>query len=284
MATPFDAAAKDLIEMAPADWLAFRGQPRPPELVRVIDADLSATVSTATDKVIRVDDPEPWLLLIELHAAWDGDLPFDLLRRYALLRHRHRLPVSCAIVLLRPEANTSAMTGTFPQPNRLGRDWDFPFHVVRVWETPAAVFLHGPLAILPLAPVAAVDRDALDSVMSEVAERLNRDATRGQKETLQTATFQLLALRYDETLIDHLKELMTTLDISGTPLVKSIQRDAALAARRDDLLALGREKFGEPPADIVAVVQAIADESRLAELLRRVLRAASWQDLLTGVP
>jgi hypothetical protein len=66
MATPFDAAAKDLIEMAPADWLAFLGQPRPPELVRVVDADLSATVSTSTDKVIRVDDPEQWLLLIEL--------------------------------------------------------------------------------------------------------------------------------------------------------------------------------------------------------------------------
>jgi hypothetical protein len=284
MATPFDAAAKDLIEMAPADWLAFLGQPRPPELVRVIDADLSATVTTSTDKVIRVDDLEPWLLLIELQAAWDGDLPYDLLRRYALLRHRHRVPVSCAIVLLRPEANTSAMTGTFLQPDRLGRDWEFPFHMVRVWETPAEVFLQGPLVMLPLAPVAAVDQDALDSVMSQVAGRLNRDATRGQKETLQTATFQLLALRYDEALIEHLKELMATLDISGTALVKSIQRDAALAARRDDLLALGRDKFGEPPADILTEVQLIADESRLSALLRRVLRAASWHDLVAGVP
>ena len=114
MATPFDAAAKDLIEMAPADWLAFLGQPRPPEFVRVIDADLSATVSTSTDKVIRVDDPEPWLLMIELQANWDGDLPFSLHKRYALLRDRHRVPVSCAIVLLRPEANTTAMTGRFP--------------------------------------------------------------------------------------------------------------------------------------------------------------------------
>lgn len=120
--------------------------------------------------------------------------------------------------------------------------------------------------------------------MSEVAARLNREATRGQKETLQTATFQLLALRFDEALIDHLKELMATLDISGTPLVKSIQRDAVLAARRDDLLALGRDKFGEPPADIRAAVEAIADESTLAGLLRRVLRVASWQDLLTGAP
>src|SRR4051794_632553 len=171
MATPFDAAAKDLIEMAPADWLAFLGQPRPPELVRVIDADLSATVTTSTDKVIRVDDPDPWLLLIELQAAWDGDMPFDLLRRYALLRHRHRLPVSYAIVLLRPEANTSAMTGAFLQPDRLGRDWDFPFHVVRVWETPAEALVRGPLGMTPLAPIAAVDRVGVLRVLSEVDER-----------------------------------------------------------------------------------------------------------------
>jgi hypothetical protein len=171
MATPFDASAKDLIELGPADWLAFLGQPRPPELVHVIDADLSATVSTATDKVIRVDDPEPWLAFIELQAAWDGDLPFNLLRRYALLRHRHRMPVSCVVVLLRPEANTSAMTGSLPQPDRLGQDWGFPFHVVRVWEVPADTIMRGPLAMLPLAPIAAVDAGDVPRVLSEMKDR-----------------------------------------------------------------------------------------------------------------
>ena len=58
MGMPYDSSTKNLIELAPADWLAFLGQPRPPELVHVIDADLSATASTATDKVIRVEDAE----------------------------------------------------------------------------------------------------------------------------------------------------------------------------------------------------------------------------------
>src|SRR4051794_11669524 len=213
MATPFDAAAKDLIEMAPADWLAFLGQPRPPELVRVIDADLSATVTTSADKVIRVDDPEPWLLLIELQAAWDGDLPFDLLRRYALLRHRHRTPVSCVIVLLRPEANTSAMTGAFAQPERLGRDWEVPFHMVRVWETPSETFLRGPLAMIPLAPIAAVDRAEVPRVLSELDRRAEQEGTRAQADTLRTATLQLLALRYDEAFIAQLVEYMATIDL-----------------------------------------------------------------------
>src|SRR5688572_8937514 len=100
----FDAVGKDLVEFSPVGWVTFLDCPRPADRVHVIDADLSATVSTATDKVVRVDDPTPWLLMIELQANWDGDLPFDLLRRYALLRHRHRLPVACVVVLLRPSA------------------------------------------------------------------------------------------------------------------------------------------------------------------------------------
>jgi hypothetical protein len=58
--------------------------------------------------------------MAELQANWDGDLPYDLLRRYSLLRHRHRLPVSCVVVLMRPSANTSTLTGAFLQPDPLG--------------------------------------------------------------------------------------------------------------------------------------------------------------------
>lgn len=286
MATPFDAAAKDLIEMAPADWLAFLGQPRPPELVRVIDADLSATVTTSTDKVIRVDDPDPWLLLIELQAAWDGDLPYDLLRRYALLRHRHRVPVSCAIVLLRPEANTSAMTGTFPQPDRLGRDWEFPFHVVRVWETPADAFVTGPLAMTPLAPIAAVDRDHVPHVLLQVRERAYREVSRARADTLWEATIQLLALRYDDEAVEAWRHLMATLDISKTALANLFRREGRDEGRveeaRESVLGLGRKRFGPPSAEVEAAIQAVSDLARLHELRDRLLDVADWRDLLTG--
>jgi hypothetical protein len=102
MSKPFDAVGKDLIEAAPAAWLAILGQPRPDDKVWVIDADLSSTVTTATDKVLHVDDPEPWLILAELHSYCDPDLPLTLLKRHALLADRHRKPVSCVVVLLRP--------------------------------------------------------------------------------------------------------------------------------------------------------------------------------------
>jgi len=277
MATPFDAAAKDLVEMAPADWLAFLGQPRPPELVRVIDADLSATVTTATDKVIRVDDPEPWLLLIELQAAWDGDLPFDLLRRYALLRHRHRLPVSCAIVLLRPEANTSAMTGAFPQPDRLGRDWEFPFHVMRVWETPAAAFAHGPLGMSALAPISGVDQDDVPDVLLEVHDRMYREVPRARADALWAATLILLNLRYDRSTIRRWRNRMKTMDLSNNPLISIFREEEAI----ETLLRMGTKKFGAPaPEEVAAAIRAIEDLPRLHDLQTRLLDVANWQELL----
>jgi hypothetical protein len=55
----FDAVGKDLFEDAPTGWMGVFGQPRPPDRVWMIDADLSATVMTATDNLIYVNDPEP---------------------------------------------------------------------------------------------------------------------------------------------------------------------------------------------------------------------------------
>lgn len=280
MTTPFDAAGKDLIELGPADWLAHLGQPRPAEIVRLIDADLSATVTTVTDKVIRVDDADPWLALVELQASWDGGLPFDLLRRYALLRHRHRLPVSCAVVLLRPEANTSAMTGAFAQPDPLGRDWAFPFRVIRVWEQPAETYLRGPLALLPLAPVTAVDPDAARPLISEVRGRLGREAGRAQAERLWEATSVLLALRFRAGDLERLRDLMASLDLMDTDFARIAMEEGELRGARTMVLELGAEKFGPPPPEVETAVRSIRDAARLHQLNKRVLRAASWQDLL----
>jgi hypothetical protein len=280
---PYDATGKDLFELAPAAWLGILGQPRPQDRVRMIDADLSATVSTATDKVIYVDDPSPWLAMFELQANWDGDLPYDILRRFSLLRHRHRMPVSCVVVLMRPSASTSAMTGTFLQPDPLGTDWPFPFHVVRLWELPADTFLQGPLGLLPFAPIALVDRTDATRVKSVIKDRLINEASRSQREILAVALIQLLALRYDKNEVGFWRDLMATLDISKTPLVKMFQEEAQLEQARADLLRMAQKKFGSPATpEAASIVAATSDLSRLNELMERVFDVDSWQELLAS--
>ena len=108
----------------------------------------------------------------------------------------------------------------------------FPFHAIRLWELPAETFLNGPLGLLPFAPISRVNATEFPRVKLRIEERLAKEATRSQSETLRSALFQLLALRYNESEIGFWSDLMATLDISKTPLVKSIETKPQFARRK----------------------------------------------------
>lgn len=184
---------------------------------------------------------------------------------------------------MRPDANSSAMTGTFPQDNPLGSNWGFPFTVFRVWEKPVETFLNGPLGLVPFAPLADVQTDDLPKILTAVKDRLDRDASRSDGEFLRETTFQLLALRYDKVFIHKMREFMTQLDLSQNSWVQAIRQEGAEYARleqiRKDILNLGFEKFGDVPDTARTSVGSVNDLARLEKLLRRVLSVHSWQEL-----
>src|SRR5947209_8579570 len=101
MGKGFDAATKHLIEGHPADWLAYAGLP-PATKLRVIDSDLSA-ITTAADKLIQVDEPQPYIAHIELQSGADATLDRRMLAYEAMTRLRHELPVRSVVFLLRPQ-------------------------------------------------------------------------------------------------------------------------------------------------------------------------------------
>jgi len=93
MSKPFDATTRKLIELEPAAWLRFLHVPvTDPDRVRVIDSNLS-TVTAEADKVLWVDEPEPWIEHIELQAGRDIDLPDRV--HYYKQRHSGRRPRFC---------------------------------------------------------------------------------------------------------------------------------------------------------------------------------------------
>src|SRR5437879_954327 len=175
---PFDPTLKTLVEVGPADWTVFAGQPAAP--TRIIDADI-ATVSGAADKVLRVEGKPPYLLHLEFVAGHDAsDLPSALNKRNVLLDHRHGLLVRSVVVLLRPSADSPALTGlrqrAFPEevPYNL-----FGYKVIRVWNAPPNQLLAGGLGTLPLAPISAVAEAELPGIIKEMEKRLRRrDARR----------------------------------------------------------------------------------------------------------
>ncbi len=162
----FDATTRKLIEMGPADWHAYLGSPVPdPGRLKVIDSNLS-TVTAESDKVLWVEDPEPWIEHIELQAGRDVDLQ-DRGHTYSTLLHaHHKVPVRTVMVLLRPAADGPELTGILEKKWHNGEVYDwFRYHVVRVWEQPVDLLLACGPTVLPLAPVSNVEEEKLPEVL-----------------------------------------------------------------------------------------------------------------------
>lgn len=154
MARPVDAALKELIGAYPQDWVRQLGLRIPGE-IQVVDAELS-TISAEADKLLRLEEPSPWLLHLELQSGADPSLDERILRYNVLIRERHRIPVHSALFFLRPQAEATANTGSIAYETLAGAgSLDFRYQRVRVWELPMEQVLEGGVGTLPLAPLSA---------------------------------------------------------------------------------------------------------------------------------
>ncbi|MGP0062379.1 MAG: hypothetical protein ACLQGP_02090 [Isosphaeraceae bacterium] len=292
MPKPFDATTRQLIELGPADWLAYLGIPvADPDRVTVIDSNLS-TFTADADKVIRVDDPTPWIELIELQAGRDVRLDKRSHVYSTLLGWRHQLPVRTSLVLLRPAADGPELTGTLELRYPDGDVYDtFRYDVIRVWEQPVqAVLACGP-TVLPLAPVSNVAIDEVPGVLMAISRRLERETTPQQASALWGATRILMGLRYEEAQIDAIIQGVTAMlygirGIEESTVYQGLLRRGEAKGRADEmreaLLRLGRRKFGPPGADVEAQIAAMGDLVRLRSLLDRVLDVSNWDELLAS--
>lgn len=267
---PYDAASKALLELDPVGWAAFVGVVRPPDLIRRTDSDLS-TVTAAADKVIRVADPEPWILDIEFQSWCDPSLPRQLLKYNALLQDGHKRPVASVLVVLDP----AAYSGRHAVHPLFGPAWEFCCTVLRVWEASAEALLAGPLA-----PVADVPIEAVPEVIRRLSDRASHEADPDTTARLLTAIGLLLRLRYGPvTAQSLLQQFPEILDMEPFKTATDKGRAAGL---RDSILRLGRKKFGPPTAEQEAALTALTDLPRLEALTEKLLDVNTWDELLAG--
>lgn len=279
----YDSTSKDLLEVAPADLLAWLGQPRPPERVRTIDADVS-TVATAADKVIWIDDPEPWILHVEFVTYWDEDLPLSVLVRNALLRKRHKVSVVSVAILIRPAANASTITGALRTQAPIGRTWEFPYEVIRLWNEPADELVKAPLTMLPYAPLGKVDVTSLSAIIDRMKERIAAEASPTLAKTLWAATFILLGLKYDEEMIKSLLSGVSEMRESVTyqAILKEGRAEGSANEARKILLTQGRKRFGPPNPAVEAAINETTEIEYLEKLIDKLYEVHSWEDLLNA--
>jgi hypothetical protein len=147
---PFDVTAKELVRDGPAAWLEGL-RVGPPEPVDVIDSDITASTA-ASDKVIRVGGPAPYLVNLELQSSHQTDLVETLWFRQAALFHRRRVPVLTVLVLLRREANSPSLTGSYEIWMTDGwRTNRYNYRVMRLWTQDPELYLSAGINLVPSA-------------------------------------------------------------------------------------------------------------------------------------
>ena len=283
----FDISTKELVWDDPAAWLeGFGIGPRGP--VEVIDSDIT-TLTAAADKVIHVGGPQPYLVNFEVQSSHQTDLVETTWFRQAALFHRHRLAVLTVLVLLRPDANSPSLTGTFESPMPDGWQTNrYNYRVVRLWQEGPESYLTGGVNLVPLAPLTNVP-DAEEELRGQVrhmAERINAEPEpRAAK--LWTATYLLMGLCFSKELASRLLEGVQNMRESTTyqAILTEGRNEGRVGEAQRMLLMLGETRFGEPDEANRGAVKAILDVERLERMTKRVLdtNIQDWNGLL-GTP
>ena len=193
MAKPFDATLNSLIDARPEDWVAFLAprlglEPGPAE---ILDTDLSATLQA--DKVFRLLGPPAALIHLELEANPRLGIPADLMRYNVLIGHGRGEDVHTAILLLRPKANASDLTGHYRRANL-----EFRYQVIRIWQESVETLLAGGPTTAPLAMLTDEAADDLPGAFERFQSRLQQPDVGGKlAKELIGSTFVLCGMRHD---------------------------------------------------------------------------------------
>jgi hypothetical protein len=283
MATTFDATLKDMGRESPRGFLdAFD---RPPTLpVKLLNVDLS-TVTTAADLILGLGDPLEEIIHLDFQSSAAAWKHADVMVYNSLLYAHYHVGVHSVVILLRPEAAHANMNGAVRYAPRRGRgSMDFTYEVVPLWDRPAEELLAADLGVVPLAvlgrlPAGLSLEDGLTAVARRVVERLTQEAPPDRAKKLLTDAFLLTGLRVRRDVAARIFRGVRAMQESDTYL--AILDEGKERATRDNILVVGEERFGPPAEAVQAQLANVTDLERLKRMLRRAVKAANWEEILS---
>lgn len=280
MSKPFDATLNSLIDDHRDEWAAFlavrAGIPSSP--AEPLDTDLSATLQA--DRLFRLNGPEPAVIHLELESSGRLGIPAELLRYNVAAHGVTGLPVASVLMLLRPKATATDLTGLLELRAGGAVYLTFRYTVVRVWQEPMEPFLTAGVGLTPLALLTNEAAADLDSAFVRFRERLQRPEVDDRvRQKALTASYVLSGLRYpDDRMLERFMSLENIPEDSAT--YQGLMRRGEARGRQDTVLEQGQERFGPPTPQAEAAVRGISDLGRLRRMGRQVLHATGWDDLL----
>ncbi len=292
MSKKFDATLKELFDHYPLDWVKLVSRDiglSETEGVRMepLDADLS-TISPQADKLFRLSGSKEALLQLELQSGWDGSLPDRCLLYSVLAEHRYSLPVFTAVILLERRAEASSLTGHLVRERPDGKPYlTFAYSVMRIWQMPAAELLDRGIGTLPLALLTDEAKQDPEGVYARFHERVDQQiADNNERAAIYSGAYILMGLRFDREFLNRLfRETSTMRESSTYQGILQEGRDEGLVKGRVETLRqsirdLGEVRFGPIPPSLGVDLDTASDPDRLARVMKRVLSATGWEDLM----
>jgi predicted transposase YdaD len=287
----YDTTIKQLLADYADDWVDWimpgLGMPADTKVVP-FDPELS-TVQLAADKVFRLDGPSRGLLHLEFQSTWGGKLPTRLHTYNTILHDRYEdEPVYSVAILLRKDADATAITGRFLRHYPNGREYlRFDYSVVRVWELSAEELLHGGLGAIPLALLTDEAEGHLKEMVERVDDRIRAESVdEPTRRMLMTSAFLLLGMRYNRVdaklafagVIDMTLEESSTYQMILEKGEAKGRNEGRIEALREMVLDTLRERFGVVPESLENELLACRDAARLKAGIRTAARVAALDE------
>jgi len=138
------------------------------------------------------------------------------------------------------------------------------------------------MGVLPLAFISKTDKRGVKELVRKAEAYLNAKAPERTKSEIWTAIDVLMGLRYDQSFVKRVLKGVTGMEESVTyrAIVEKGREEGLVEEARKILVELGTEKLGRPSKKDLERIKSIESRSALEALVKRVLRAASWRELL----
>ncbi len=143
----YDIASKEFMQISGHEILQKFLQVRP-SAIQTLDELPTETVNVRrSDAPVRMTlaSGEERVVLVEYQTNWETGLPMRLVEYHARYWLRYRLPVDALVFLIRPHAGARDVYADHALR--------FRYHLVKLWELPAADYIDAGVSILPFIPL-----------------------------------------------------------------------------------------------------------------------------------
>lgn len=231
------------------------------------------------------DAPAPVLVLVEIETYPDSDADRQVLDDLMLIAVDRNVVPEVVSLVLKPKGNLT-VTGASERTSsrgrtRIGGSWP----VVRLWELEADHLLAaGDAGLVPWVPLT---RSALppEELMTRCRDRLAAVPDARDRAGLMAVTQILAGLAFpDKRFLDLFGGAEVMIESPVLDEVKEILRKRTVQQTiRENIQSALEVRFGTVPAERVAPLQAVADETRLKELHRLAITCPDLDTFVAGL-